>query len=111
LLNALLTISQSRNWLTPTLAIMRLHAFFAQALPPAPSPRHQLAQLPDIKLSEVATNDNNYAAFTRTLEEQSDGRVVDVRKALDRWGRVEIVDISFRGGSPPFFLMQFIDVL
>ncbi|KAJ7918737.1 Sec63 Brl domain-containing protein [Mycena leptocephala] len=96
LLNALLTISQSRNWLTPTLAIMRLHAFFAQALPPAPSPRHQLAQLPDIKLSEVATNDNNYAAFTRTLEEQSDGRVVDVRKALDRWGRVEIVDISFR---------------
>lgn len=97
LLNALLTISQSRNWLTPTLAIMRLHAFFTQALPPAPAPRHQLAQLPGIKLSEAATNDNNYTAFAHTLEEQADGRVTDVRKALSQWGRVEIVDVSFRG--------------
>jgi len=96
LLNALLTISQSRNWLTPTLAIMRLHAFFTQALPPAPAPRHQLAQLPGIKLSEAATNDNNYTAFAHTLEEQADGRVTDVRKALSQWGRVEIVDVSFR---------------
>ncbi|KAJ6581236.1 Sec63 Brl domain-containing protein [Mycena capillaripes] len=96
LLNAMLTISQSRNWLAPTLAIMRLHAFFAQALPPAPAPPHQLAQLPHIKLSEVAVNDKNYAAFAHTLEEKSDGRVVDVRKALGQWGRVEIVDVSFR---------------
>jgi translocation protein SEC63 len=97
LLSALLTISQSRNWLAPTLAIMRLHAFFAQALPPAPAPRHQLAQLPGIKLSEAAANDDNYTAFAQTLEEQADGRVEDVRKALGQWGRVEIVDVSFRG--------------
>ncbi|KAF7356833.1 J domain-containing protein [Mycena venus] len=96
LLNALLTISQSRNWLAPTLAIMRLHAFFAQALPPAPAPKQQLAQLPNIKPSEVPVNDKNYAAFAHTLEEQSDGRVVDVRKALGQWGRVEIVDVTFR---------------
>ncbi|KAJ7743136.1 translocation protein sec63 [Mycena metata] len=96
LLNAMLTISQSRNWLTPTLAIMRLHAFFAQALPPAPSPRHPLAQLPDIKISEFAANDSNYGALVEKLEEQSDGRVADVRKALDQWGRVEIVDATFR---------------
>ncbi|KAJ7132074.1 translocation protein sec63 [Mycena epipterygia] len=96
LLSALLTISQSRNWLAPTLAIMRLHAFFTQALPPAPAPRHQLAQLPGVKLSEAPANNNDYAAFTRTLEDQADGRVEDVRKALDRWGHVEIVDVSFR---------------
>ncbi|KAJ7623440.1 Sec63 Brl domain-containing protein [Roridomyces roridus] len=82
LLNALLTISQSRNWLTPTLAIMRLHAFFTQALPPTPTPRHQLAQLP--------------RSFTRSLKEQADGRATDVQKALGHWGRVEIVDASFR---------------
>ncbi|KAJ7257906.1 Sec63 Brl domain-containing protein [Mycena haematopus] len=96
LLSALLTISQSRNWMAPTLAIMRLHAFFAQALPPAPAPKHPLAQLPSIKPSEVPANDKNYAAFAHTLEGQSDGRVVDVRKALSHWGRVEIVDVSFR---------------
>ncbi|KAF8196701.1 Sec63 Brl domain-containing protein [Mycena galopus ATCC 62051] len=96
LLNALLTISQSRNWLSPTLAIMRLHAFLAQALPPAPAAKHQLAQLPNIKPSEVPVNEKDYAAFTQKLEEKSDGRVVDVRKALGRWGRVEIVDVSFR---------------
>ncbi|KAJ7090585.1 Sec63 Brl domain-containing protein [Mycena crocata] len=96
LLNALLTISQSRNWLGPTLAIMRLHAFFTQALPPAPAPRHQLAQLPHIKASEVPVNNKNYAAFAHTLKEQEDGRVVDVQKALGHWGRAEIVDVSFR---------------
>ncbi|KAF7370828.1 J domain-containing protein [Mycena sanguinolenta] len=96
LLNALLTISQSRNWLAPTLAIMRLNAFFTQALPPATVPKHQLAQLPSVKPSEVSANDNNYAAYADTLEGQSDGRVADVRKALNHWGRVEIVDVSFR---------------
>ncbi|KAJ7636042.1 Sec63 Brl domain-containing protein [Mycena polygramma] len=96
LLSAMLTISQARNWLTPTLAIMRLHAFFAQALPPPPARAHQLAQLPNIKLGEVAVNNNDYTAFAHTLEEQSDGRVVDVRKALGQWGRVEIVDVTFR---------------
>lgn len=100
LLSALLTISQSRNWLAPTLAIMRLHAFFAQALPPAPAPRHQLAQLPGVKLTEAPPNDDNYVAFARTLEEQADGRLVDVRKALSQWGRVQIVDVSFRGSFP-----------
>ncbi|KAJ7460592.1 translocation protein sec63 [Mycena latifolia] len=96
LLSALLTISQARNWLTPTLAIMRLHAFFAQALPPAPATRHPLAQLPGIKLSEAAANDDDYTAFADALEEQADGRVRDVRKALGQWGRVEIVNVNFR---------------
>ncbi|KAJ7089651.1 Sec63 Brl domain-containing protein [Mycena belliarum] len=96
LLSALLTISQARNWLTPTLAIMRLHAFFAQALPPAPAPPHQLAQLPGVKLSEAAANHANYTAFADDLEKKADGRVEDVRKALGHWGRVEIVNVSFR---------------
>ncbi|KAF7309615.1 J domain-containing protein [Mycena indigotica] len=96
LLNALLIIAQSRNWLTPTLAIMRLHAFFAQALPPAPAPPQHLAQLPNIKLEETSAYNFDYSAYAEKLKEDGDGRVTDVEKALGRWGRVEIVGTSFR---------------
>ncbi|KAJ7224482.1 Sec63 Brl domain-containing protein [Mycena pura] len=96
LLNAMLIITQSRNWLTPVLATMRIHAFLTQALPPSPAPRKPLAQLPGVKLDETQVNDDNYVAFVRTLQEQEDSRVIDAQKALGRWGRVEIVDVSFR---------------
>ncbi|KAJ7050551.1 Sec63 Brl domain-containing protein [Mycena amicta] len=96
LLNALLVISQSRNWLTPTLAIMRIHSFFMQALPPAPALPQRLAQLPGIKLEETPVYDADYAQYAKTLKENADGRVTDVEKALGRWGRAEIVDASFR---------------
>ncbi|KAF7289535.1 J domain-containing protein [Mycena chlorophos] len=96
LLNALLVISQARNWLTPTLAIMRIHAFLLQALPPSPAPPRPLAQLPSIKLDEASPYDTNYEQYAQALKENGDSRVADVEKALGRWGRVEIVDASFR---------------
>ncbi|KAF7317954.1 J domain-containing protein [Mycena kentingensis (nom. inval.)] len=96
LLNALLIISQSRNWLTPTLAIMRIHAFFIQALPPAPALPQVLAQLPNIKLEETSAYEKDYSGYAETLKEKADGRVTDVQKAIARWGRPEIVDATFR---------------
>ncbi|KAJ7281859.1 Sec63 Brl domain-containing protein [Mycena rebaudengoi] len=96
LLNALLTICQSRNWLAPTLGVMRLHAFFAQALPPSPAQPDQLAQLPGVKLGEVSGRQESYTDFVQSLEKQADGRAEDARKALRLWGRLEIVNVAFK---------------
>ncbi|RDB15649.1 Translocation protein sec63 [Hypsizygus marmoreus] len=98
LLSALLNISISRNWLLPTLAIMRLHAYLAQALLPG-SERLRFAQLPGIKTDEVSTlapRAQDMGDFVHALEEKHDGRVVDVKKAMEKWGHVEIVDAAFK---------------
>lgn len=99
LLSALLNISISRSWLIPTIAVMRLHAYLAQALLPV-SERSRFAQLPGIKTDELATlapQAENMADFAHALEEKQDGRVVDVKKAMEKWGRADIVDASFKG--------------
>ena len=86
LLNALLNISISRNWLSPSLFVMRLQAYLAQALPP------------------TAAADNQ---FLRSLEEKDDPKIIDVKKkVMERWGRVEIVDATFKGLA--VFRMAFI---
>lgn len=104
LLSALLTISQSRNWLQPTLAIMRLHAYFAQALPPLSSERLRLAQLPDVSFPNAATSKADFDGFVRDLEERGDGRVGDIKKALGRWGRLDVVESSYKGRRSSAFL-------
>ena len=56
---------------------MRLQAYLTQALPPA------------------AVVDNQ---FLRSLEEKDDLSLNDVKKkVMERWGRVEIVDATFKG--------------
>ena len=55
---------------------MRLQAYLAQALPP------------------TAAADNQ---FLRSLEEKSDPKINDVKKVLEKWGHVEIVDACFKG--------------
>lgn len=98
LLNALLNIATSRNWLSPTLSVMRLHAYLTQALLPG-SERLRFAQLPHIKVEEVATlapAATDIGDFVHALEEQQDGRAIDAKKAISRWGRAEIVDAAFK---------------
>jgi translocation protein SEC63 len=99
LLNALLSISLARNWLTPTLAVMRLHAFLAQALAPRNFAKKglEIAQLPQIKADESSGDVKNLTEFADTLQSKGDSRVTDVNKALSRWPRVNVVDASFRG--------------
>ncbi|KAF8890379.1 Sec63 Brl domain-containing protein [Infundibulicybe gibba] len=97
ILNALLNVSISRNWLTPTLSVMRLHAFLSQALLPG-ADRLRFAQLPGIKSEEAdkLASAKDVHEVISTLEEKQDGRVAEIQKAVERWGRIEIVDASFK---------------
>ncbi|CAA7269196.1 unnamed protein product [Cyclocybe aegerita] len=109
LLNALLNVSIVRTWLMPTLTIIRLYAFLAQALPPNASDKMRFTQLPGITTEDVAkfaekakersekdgkVRDMSDLLFE--LEAKEDGRASDVRKAMEKWGRVEIVDAAFK---------------
>ena len=98
LLSALLNISISRNWLIPTLAVMRLHAYLVQALLPS-SERSSLAQLPGVKTNDVLAlpaDVEDIGDFVNHLEEKHDSRAVEVKKAIQKWGRAEIVDAAFK---------------
>jgi len=76
LLNALLNVLISRNWLFPSLFVMRFQTYLAQSLPP------------------TASADNQ---FLRSLEEKDDPKINEVKKkVMERWGRVEIVDAAFK---------------
>lgn len=98
LLNSFVSISQSKNWLLPTLAGMRLHAYLAQALPPGEA-QLRLAQLPGFDPEEAAKHSaesKSLDEFVDALEEKHDERVTDVRKAFEQWGKVQIVDAAFK---------------
>ena len=97
LLNSLINVVMSRSWFTPTVSAMRLHAYLVQALLPGDE-RLKFAQLPGIKLSEA--KELSISALDATpavLTEKGDGRADDVKKALSRWGKLDVVDASFKG--------------
>ncbi|KAH9928945.1 Sec63 Brl domain-containing protein [Fomitopsis serialis] len=100
LLNSMLNISISRNWLQPTLAVMRLHAYLAQAISPGQD-NLRLAQFPGVSPDEAATlvppeGKDAVSGLVDALEGKSDGRVSDVKKAVQRWGRAELVGATLR---------------
>jgi len=99
LLNALLNVCVARTWLLPTLAVMRLYSLVAQALPPTASDKLRLTQLPGIdeKDIETLTPKASMKDLLYMLEEKKDPRAGDVKAALQKWGRVEIVEATFRG--------------
>ena len=82
---------------------MRLYAFITQAILPANSNlKQRLAQLPGIKPSEVMGDDasinvDDVKDVAAGLEAKHDGRAVDVKKPVDKWGRIEVVDASYKG--------------
>ncbi|KAI0313248.1 Sec63 Brl domain-containing protein [Amylostereum chailletii] len=98
LLNALLNISMARAWFLPMVATMRLHAYLAQAVLPG-SRQAKFEQLPGISESTVAElgpDATDIAEVARLLDIKGDKSSDDVKKAADRWGRLELVDASFR---------------
>jgi translocation protein SEC63 len=100
LLNALLNVSIARNWLFPSLFVMRLQAYLAQALPPTAADNQRFIQLPGIDYDEIHTiapKAKDMSEFLRSLEEKDDPRINDVKKVMERWGHVEIVDATFKG--------------
>lgn len=102
LLNSMLNISVSRNWLQPTLAVMRLHAYLAQAIQPGQE-RLKLAQFPGVSPDEAASlapaggdAKDPVSNLIDTLQAKSDDRVADIKKAASRWGRIELLSATFR---------------
>ncbi|KAF4602544.1 secretory subunit [Pleurotus pulmonarius] len=104
LLNALLQIATARNWLRPTIAVMRLHAFLAQAIFPAFThndniKRTKFAQLTDIKEAEavsISPKATKLEELVSTLEEKGDPRAAEAKKVIEKWGRLELVDATFQ---------------
>lgn len=102
LLNALLNVSVSRNWLAPSLSVIRLQSCLTQAVPLDASPRVWLTQLPGIEKQDIVqlpSKTKEMVDFLRVLEKKGDDRVSEVKKAMEKWGRVEMVDASFKGTS------------
>ncbi|KII96122.1 hypothetical protein PLICRDRAFT_170703 [Plicaturopsis crispa FD-325 SS-3] len=97
LLNALLNMSTARSWLTPSLAAMRLHAYLAQALPPGKE-KLRFAQLPGVTDAEAsrARDTDVIEDFVLSLEANEDSRTRQVKKAVETWGRLDLVDASFK---------------
>ncbi|KAI0938903.1 hypothetical protein AcW1_004093 [Taiwanofungus camphoratus] len=98
LLNSMLNISASRSWLLPTLSAIRLQAYLVQAILPGQE-QFRFAQLPDVSGEEAAESFPRAGAledFIASLEEKGDDRVPEVKKALQKWGKAELVDASFR---------------
>lgn len=85
---------------------MRFHAYLAQALIPG-NERLKFAQLPGIKSEEVrelAGDSELLEEFVQALEMNGDARIKDVKTAMKTWGRLELIDASFKGPSSVNFL-------
>lgn len=90
-------MSLSHNWLTPTLDVMHLNASFSQALRPGASP---LLQFPGVTEEDVMENKGKgIAELIARLEARHDQRAPSIRKATERWGKLDIVDAKFKGRS------------
>lgn len=98
----MLNISVSRNWLQPTLAVMRLHAYLAQAIQPGQETL-KLAQFPGVSPEEASSlaltgvnAKDPVSNLIDTLQAKSDDRVAEIKKAASQWGRIELVSATFR---------------
>ncbi|KDQ14189.1 hypothetical protein BOTBODRAFT_132671 [Botryobasidium botryosum FD-172 SS1] len=95
LLNSLLSIILSHNWLSPALHAMRLHAYLAQALFPG---SNSLLQFPGVTQDDVASVSpaKDLARLEDKWTKDGDARVEGLKKASERWGHLEVADARFR---------------
>ena len=92
---------------------MRLHSYFTQAVNPsavASTERRRFSQLPGVSASDIDSLEKSAKTLPEvvtSLEAKKDARAADVKKALQKWSTIELVDASFKGPSsiiPPHFL-------
>jgi len=98
LLSSLLSITVTRSWLLPTLATLRIHAYLAQAIPPGEQTL-AFAQLPGVQEDEakkLAGRIHNMEDLVDSLKQDGDERVQQVQKAMDKWGKLDLVDADFK---------------
>jgi len=74
---------------------MRLHAYLTQALLPGKE-QLKFAQLPGVKFEEKQIEASSIGEFVEALQESGDARVRDAKKALQGWGRLELVEVGFK---------------
>lgn len=95
----MLNITMSRNWLLPTIAAMRLHAYLTQALIPGKA-ELKAAQLPGISPTDApalsSSESIEFASAVSSLEKTEPAALPDAQKALERLGQTDIVDASFK---------------
>ncbi|KAL1676780.1 Sec63 Brl domain-containing protein [Schizophyllum commune] len=102
LLSALQTISITRSWYLPTVAIVGLQASLAQAVLPSPpltSVEQHLLQYPGISINDIKSlspAEQSAPGLVKHLEAAGDARAADVKKAAEKWGAAEIVDARFK---------------
>ncbi|KAL1747750.1 Sec63 Brl domain-containing protein [Schizophyllum fasciatum] len=102
LLSALQTISITRNWYLPTVAIIAVQASLAQAVLPSPpltTAEQHLLQYPGVSLDDIktlASAEKSAPGLIKHLEAAGDARAADVKKAAEKWGSAEIVDAQFK---------------
>jgi translocation protein SEC63 len=88
---------------------MRLHAYLAQALLPG-NEKLRFAQLPLIQSNEVTSlppATQKLEDLVAALEKSGDDRVDQVKKAVKTWGRLELVEASFKGQQLLTYHYQF----
>lgn len=93
LLNSLLNIALAHSWLLPTMRIMHLHAHLTQAIVPG---GEKMVQFPGIDDPSEDLPDSLEGLIDR-LEETGDRRVEALRKAGQKWGKLEVVDACYKG--------------
>lgn len=93
LLNSLLNIALAHSWLLPTVRIMHLHANLAQAIFPGAD---KMIQFPGVDDPAEDLSDSLEGLIER-LEETGDQRLDAVKKAGEKWGKLEVVDASYKG--------------
>ncbi|KAI6122859.1 translocation protein sec63 [Pisolithus croceorrhizus] len=94
LLNAYLSIASARNWLAPTLAVMRLHAYLAQAV--VPGRRILQAQLPGFAPDAATDEVDDLSDLVRQLRVTGDERTEEAAKAFGSLACLEVVDMRFK---------------
>ncbi|KIJ32311.1 hypothetical protein M422DRAFT_76544 [Sphaerobolus stellatus SS14] len=92
LLNSLLNIAVAYTWLLPAIRIMHLHANLAQAVLPGTD---SIIQFPGMDEKAQDLPDTLERLIER-LEEKEDPRIDIIRKVGEKWGRLDVVDVTYK---------------
>lgn len=100
-MTSLLNITLSHNWLLPTITTMRLWASVVQALPLSDSRTLKLTQVPGFTKADVDSimadaDEPSLPVFLKELRKREDARAEEAQKVAEKWGKLEVVDVSFR---------------
>ena len=94
LLGSLLSMALGHGWLTTTLEVMRLHAYFTQALLPGKSILLQFPLITEDALRDA--KDSDISTLAPLLKGDRD-RARSLLSAARHMGKLDVVDAQFKG--------------